>query len=269
MSMSAATVPSPDRLQAIVARIGTKCELPPLPAVSQRALQLIQSQDTTAEAMATLVATDAALAARVVRIARSPVYLRRQPPRTLRDAILTVGFNGLRQILLAASVRSIFTVKTSVASTLWQHSLATALAADDLAKQAGGRGGGDAFLAGLMHEVGSLVFFLVNPTVAAELPEWDPEAEEARFGATHPSVAAALAHAWGMDEGLVAAVYAHHDETATGLAAVLRLADQMADVMGRPTVRSDEPPTPVLPEAVERRLESIVDMIEAHRLLFE
>ena len=96
-----------DNVRTLFARVAETCDLPPLPAVALRAMRLARDPDAKADDLARVVSTDTAIAARVLRIARSAIYVRRSAPRTLREAIMTVGFHALRKILVAASARSI------------------------------------------------------------------------------------------------------------------------------------------------------------------
>src|SRR6266478_3428607 len=93
------TAISRDDIRATFNRIAETCDLPPMPAAAARALRLVRDPDTTTDELAKVVLIDPALAARVLTMSRSVLYLRRTPPKTLREAIMTVGFQGLRRIL--------------------------------------------------------------------------------------------------------------------------------------------------------------------------
>ena len=130
--------------------------------MATRAIALAREEDATPQKLSCVVGSDPALAARVLRIARSTPYLRQHPPRTLADAISTVGFRRLQQILIAAAARAVFPSKDPVPEALWAHALATALAADELRPPDEPRGG-LSFLTGLFHDIGRLVFYLAKP----------------------------------------------------------------------------------------------------------
>src|SRR6185295_1818735 len=104
--MANASTATRDQTRALFLRIAETCDLPPLPAVAARAMSLARDPDACATDLARVVMTDTALAARVLKISRSVTYLRREPPRTLQEAIVVVGFQALRKILVAASARS-------------------------------------------------------------------------------------------------------------------------------------------------------------------
>jgi HD-like signal output (HDOD) protein len=227
--------------RALFLRVAETCDLPPLPAVAARAMTLTRDPDASAADLAHLVATDAALAARVLKISRSVTYMRREPPRTLGDAVLVVGFQALRKILVAASARASYRADDAVATRLWEHALATALAADEVAVARGERRGGDAFIAGLLHDVGKLVFHLSDPAAFARLGESDGDVETDIFGATHAIVGGCLVEKWGLEGAVIDAVTFHHQADAEGLAAHLALADRIARDIGFGSVASAPP----------------------------
>jgi putative nucleotidyltransferase with HDIG domain len=221
------------KLTGLVDDIATTCDLPPLPAAAARALSLARDPDSSSEDLARVVATDPALTARVLAMSRSVTYLRRQPPRTLQEAIATVGLRALRRILLAASARAAYRADDAVAQALWAHSLATGLAADELSKATGGAAAaGDAFIAGLLHDIGKLVLHLSNPAAFATLGVFDEGEERRLFGTTHAEIGGRLAEKWGLEPDIVEGIRAHHDAGASPLAACVATADRLAIEIG-------------------------------------
>jgi len=235
-----------DATRALFARVAETCDLPPLPAVAVRAMSLARDPDSGAADLARVVATDAALAARVLKISRSVTYLRREPPRTLQEAITVVGFHALRKILVAASARSSYRMDDAIASRLWEHALATALAADELEVECGRRRGGDAFIAGLLHDVGELVFHLSDAAALARLGVADEALESELFGVTHAAVGGCLAEKWGLESAVVDAIMLHHAPDGDGLAARLAIADRIAHEIGFGSVAAAAFPEPTV-----------------------
>lgn len=215
-----------------------------------------------------MVSTDQAIAARVLRISRSTLYLRRQPPRTLQEAIVTVGLEGLRRILIAASARSAYHASDGVAEALWKHALATALAANELARAASGVAGGDDFVAGLLHDVGRLVFHLAAPDGYARLGHFDAELEEELFGASHAAVGACLAEQWGLEDTVVEAIMFHHAPGMSPLGDRIAMADRIAHEIHFGSVTGELAPSPYgpTPEALRSR---VADVFAAEFALFD
>jgi HD-like signal output (HDOD) protein len=258
------------RAQALFERVAVRCDLPPLPAVAARAIALARDPDARTDDLARVVATDGTLAVQVLRIARSARYLRRQPPRTLPEAIATVGLDGLRRVLVAASVRQAYRVVDDVGRTLWTHALATALAADELGRLSGEPRGGDAFIAGLLHDVGRLIFHLADPGGYARLGHADPAAEEAHFGVTHAGVGGCLAERWGLDDAVVEAVLFHHEPIASRPASRIAEADRVAHELGFGSV-GEELGAPEIVGTCERAAVAaqVAQILPAERSLFD
>jgi HD-like signal output (HDOD) protein len=262
------------KLTGLVDDIATTCDLPPLPAAAARALSLARDPESSSEDLARVVATDPALAARVLAMSRSVTYLRRQPPRTLQEAIATVGLRALRRILIAASARAAYRADDTVAQSLWAHSLAAGLAADELGKATGGSvASGDAFIAGLLHDIGKLVLHLSNPAAFATLGVFDDDAERRLFNTTHAEIGGRLAEKWGLEADIVAGIRGHHDGTPSPLAACVAMADRLAIEIGYGSVaghpQSDlSSPTEKDSDFIESA-ERVKALFESERHLFD
>ena len=230
-----------DQLTLFLSNVAEKCNLPTLPKVAERAMQLTRRPDARTQEVTRVIRSDASLAAQVFRISRSAAYLgRREPPRTLEEAITTVGFQMVHRILLVAGVRSAYVMGDPVAERLWEHALATALAADELGQVAGQPRGGDGFIAGLLHDIGKLVFHLANATAFASLPPFDRASEIRAFGVTHAEVGRYLLNDWGLEPAVVRAVGNHHvHPIPAGLARTVVTADWIAYKIGFGSVRED------------------------------
>jgi HD-like signal output (HDOD) protein len=264
-------VNSRSALRELFIKVSESCDLPPLPAVAVRAIALARDPNVGTEQLVRVVSTDAALAARVVSIARSVRYMRREPPRSLDAAIQTVGFQALRRILIAASARAAYRASDAVAQTLWEHALATALAADELTQLAGEPRGGNAFIAGLMHDIGKLVLHLSDNVNFAALDHGDEGREQEIFGVTHDQVGACLAEHWGLEDDVVWAILAHHRAPADSkLSQRIELADLIACRIGYGCTRNADTvgPIPMDEATLEAVAQRVKDSFEVERTLF-
>jgi HD-like signal output (HDOD) protein len=269
---ASAETPGPttrDNVRTLFARVAETCDLPPLPAVAMRAMRLARDPDAKADDLARVVSSDAAIAARVLRIARSAIYVRRNAPRTLREAIMTVGFHALRKILVAASARSIYRADDAVAAALWEHALATALAADELSRAAGEAAGGDGFIAGLLHDVGRLVFHLADQAAYASLGHADEHREQEVFGVTHAAVGGCLAEQWGLEDEVVEGILFHHTPGASRIGERIAAADRIAHEIGFGSVQDPVAPERACGDDGQELCERIAQVMAAERTLFD
>ena len=271
-TIAAAETPVPttrDNVRTLFSRVAETCDLPPLPAVAMRAMRLARDPDAKADDLARVVSTDAAIAARVLRIARSAIYVRRNAPRSLREAIMTVGFHALRKILVAASARSIYRADDAVAGALWEHALATALAADELSRAAGDAPGGEGFIAGLLHDVGRLVFHLADPAAYASLGHADEHHEVEVFGVTHAAVGGCLAEQWGLEDDVVEAILFHHTPGASRLGERVAAADRLAHDIGFGSVKGLVGAEQTQGDDDQELSQRIAQIMAAERTLFD
>jgi len=260
-----------ESVRALFERVSETCDLPPLPPAAARAMALARDPETRAEELARVVATDPVLAARVLMISRSVRYLRRTPPRTLQEAIVTVGFRALRRILIVASARAAYRGDDRLAQHLWEHSLITAIAADELAIVGREPRGGDAFIAGLLHDIGKLVFHLSDPAAYASVAPGDLAGEQATFSVTHAAVAGCLAELWGLEDDVVEAVIFHHGPAGQShLGSRIASADWLAYELGYPSQEAaPSPPDPAGAAEVLILADHVRDTFARERELFD
>jgi len=270
-----ATWQSPEtrkRLLAFLDKVAQKCDLPTPPKVADRAIQLTRDPRVRTAEVARVIASDTALAAQVLRISGSATYLgRRDPPRTLEDAITTVGFQIVRRILIVAASRSVYLVGDRVGEVLWEHALATALAADEIGQVTGESRGGMGFIAGLLHDVGKLVFHLADAAAFTCLPFFDEQGEKNLFGVTHAEAGSYLTETWGIEPAVAKAISEHHVRpVCLGLAGTVATADWIAHQIGFGSVQAEIGPLETIDEPVDlvAVVERVAKAFEAERAFF-
>ena len=215
-----------------------------LPEISVRILSLVEDPDSSAEDLEVLVSSDAVLSARVLKVVNSAFYGMPSEVATIQQAIVMLGFGGLKSIVLAASLAKLFrggSIDESFnAQDLWSHSAAVGAAAKLLADEIG-MDGGEMFLTGLMHDVGIVVEIQASRTGFVEVikaraenpPETFGETEARILGATHEDFGLGLARKWNFPPAMQAAVgNHHHPERAEGdarrIASLICVADHLA-----------------------------------------
>jgi len=171
-------------IQDELARLGRDPEsaaslVPRVPAVIPQLLRSLRDEDSSAAALARQVAQDAVLVAEVIREVNSPYYQPATPVRSLEGALMLLGQNGLRMLLARVAFRPIISfgagaLAREVAPRLWRQSESCALAASLLAPHHGADPF-EAYLAGLMHNVGLVVALRVIDALvpAGALPDDD------------------------------------------------------------------------------------------------
>ena len=226
-----------DKLKKDVAELAT---MPTLPSVVMTVARMAEDAETTANDMADVIATDQVLSARVLRLVNSPMYGFPGRISTVRHAVVLLGFQVVKGLVLGASVFEKF---DRLGNVLWSHSLGTALFSRHLAEHAGLDEPEEYLIAGLLHDLGKLVLSHLRPrefdTVlerAREQRRHIGEVEREVFQVDHARVGYWLADEWRFPKRLLEPIAYHHrpdlaKEYLTGVA-VVHLSDILARTMG-------------------------------------
>lgn len=268
-----------EQVRSTLTRLSRTGELPALPAAATAALAIARDPDAGVEVLAQVVRADVGLAARIVRAANSAAFARRVPARTLAEAVLTLGLRRTCDLLVAAGARQLFRRVPRHAERLWNHALASALVAEEIARETGAVDRALAFLPALFHDVGRIAFLLADDDafrLMHEQPDGQgarPEAERAWYGFDHAEAGAILAEDWGLVHDQVEGVRWHHRpaqaERGKLLAAVINVADTGAYAMGfgsATVAPSDDAGREMLGLTAERVANAVV---EARRVFAE
>jgi HD-like signal output (HDOD) protein len=207
---SLATVPSVKLtdIQAVVSK------LPVFPAVALKAMKLAQNEMATAVHVEEVIGSDAVLAGEILRTANSPLYSPSIPVKSIRQAVVFLGLPECCRVITAAAFRPMF--QSPLVRPLWNHSLEVARMAEVLSRTSGKAEPEEAFLAGLMHDVGRLAIWklpIKNTTQYATLLEQGGEAmfaETLLCGFDHTLAGKEVLQHWRMSSSLINAVTHHH-----------------------------------------------------------
>ncbi|HSB51976.1 MAG TPA: HDOD domain-containing protein, partial [Dissulfurispiraceae bacterium] len=105
------------------ARLLKSIELPALPEVAQRILVATEDEHVSLERIEGIVSKDFALSSSLLKLANSAFFRRSGHIATVSDALMTVGFNVAKSLLIALSFRQISSARSSFERALWMHQL--------------------------------------------------------------------------------------------------------------------------------------------------
>jgi diguanylate cyclase (GGDEF)-like protein len=193
-------------------------ELPSLPAVALEVLDLCRRDDVTLDELARAISGDPALAAKLLRYANSSLFNLGCEVTTLQRAALVLGMRSVQLMSLSFSLATSLprSGKGFAYETFWKQSLALAAAAKLLAAKSEGAREDEAFLAGLLGEIGRLMLARALPDYAALCTQcqrgWPERAQEAeRLGYHSGHVGAEVLARWGLPALVYRAVGAFHE----------------------------------------------------------
>jgi putative nucleotidyltransferase with HDIG domain len=218
-------------------------DLPPAPTIAVELLGLFSDPDHDIDRVVELISLDPALTVALLKRCNSAVFSGSEAATDMFEAVTRLGLYEVQCVvaaLVGARAMSLGKAGGSMdAGDLWRHSVVTAVAAAILAKRQG-EAEATAFTAGLLHDIGKLVFATVESPTYADLvgqagasgPRL-AEAEQMAFGVSHASVGARLLTRWGVPENVAGATLHHHGshnfkEPIAQLAATVSLASDLA-----------------------------------------
>ncbi len=196
-------------------------ELPALPHVTHRVLQMTNDPKTTIPQLANTIVKDQVLTAKVLRMANSAYYGYARRIYGINEALIILGFNTVRSLVLAASIYNLMDKELKgyflPKGELWKHCMSCALIARLLAKKIGYELPDQAFIAGLLHDLGKIVLntymakhfeSVIEKVKKDKIPFM--EAERQILGFDHAIVGARVVEKWNLPKDLVEAIANHH-----------------------------------------------------------
>jgi len=201
--------------------------LPPAPAVYSELTLALADDETTARHVAEIFSSDPALCAKILQVVNSAFFGLGREISNLDEAVAYLGLDTVRMLTLSLAANSNMPrASRSLIDSLQHHSLQVAGLARRVA--ANGACSDNAFLAGMLHDIGKIVISASDPEyVSRVLREAGrhgaalAQLEQRRYGCTHAEVGSYLLSLWGLPFDVVEAVALHHqpgplrDETST------------------------------------------------------
>jgi putative nucleotidyltransferase with HDIG domain len=219
-------------------------KVPPFPPVAAKLLAVLQKPNVDATEVADLIASDPAFTLRLLQHANSSANALGSAITDIRQAVTFLGFDRTRQITVmsAASRYAALAPRNVDLQKCWEHSLATAILADEIAKSCGGASAKTAFTAAILHDIGRLGLMVVFPREYSKAIHHRTksdvdllEFERGEFGIDHTEAGRLLAETWKLPEAFQVVAGRHHDRCEGVELTVLRVvhtACRLADALG-------------------------------------
>lgn len=202
-------------------------QIPPLPQVALRAMALIRDPDSSRAALAQVLSLDQGMTGRFLSMVNSAYYGLSRRITSVDEAIGFLGYERVNEAVFAASTNQYLTRPLPAyaldGAMSWQHAVAVATGSDHIAR-ARDLPQSDAYVAGLLHDVGKLALDLLlqhradwptNVEDGGEAEAWT-EVERHSTGHDHAELGATIVRSWNLPDRVVAAVAYHHLPSAAG-----------------------------------------------------
>ncbi|MBI5136637.1 MAG: HDOD domain-containing protein [Nitrospirae bacterium] len=245
--------------------------LPTLPDVIHEILAITGDPMSSMKGLATVIERDPALSANMLKLVNSAYFGFSRKISVIRDAGVLLGYGTVRAMALGTVVISSVNVERLDCHRFWAHSLATAVTTNALAREVNHPDLDQAFIAGLLHDVGVLLLAVSFPDLSGGVPMAGGDSQDAAdreiaaFGITHEQAGAHLARHWRFDARLTRAIEEHHlapgrePERMSALGRMVWLAEWMLGERYR--LPHEEPSADRQAEAVARSLGYPLDLL--------
>ena len=233
-------------------------KLPSLPEIATRLMKVVNSPYSSADDAAALIEKDPGLTITVLRMANSAFYGMPRTISSVSSAVVILGFNTVRSIVLSASILKAFSSKERIEGfdhqRFWRHSILCAIGAKLIAKQLMPIVMLDpesAFCAGILHDIGKLIFEQYVPEDYTKACQYAVnnkvslvKAEKEVMGITHSEIGNIVSDKWALPLDLENALVYHHNPKDTdkslNFVTVVHCADQMAHKAGADLWNNEE-----------------------------
>lgn len=206
-------------VKIMLSKIG---DIATLPEVTARIISAVDDPKSTAHDLHRIIKTDPALATKILKVVNSAFYGLPGQVSDLDRAIVLLGLSAVKNIAISASISRLFTAEKISdqfsARDVWRHSVGVAVATRQFCQQIGKKPFvEEAFLAGLIHDLGLLIERQANPDQLAEIIGLAGKREKPflaveneMLGVDHQALGAALAVKWKFPRALQAVLGYHH-----------------------------------------------------------
>lgn len=237
----------PSSITTIISQIDS---FPALPVTVSRVIEITGNPESSVQDLMEAILPDQSMCIAILKIANSAFFGSPRKVCSIEEAIITLGFHEIRNIVLTHAVFNSFqkfrnTCKQDV-EALWQHSLTCGLAAKIIATHTPGHAPSQFFIAGLIHDIGKLTILMALPNSYSPGPEFSGRLhlphltqEEEQLGISHDSVGMRLLNRWLFPEQLCFSAGYHHSPGSAPANAAFPLIIQMADILSHLVHRNE------------------------------
>lgn len=220
-------------------------DLSTTPALLGKILSLVGDETKSTEDLSDLISYDPATAQRVLKVANSAFFAHSGQIKDIHQAVLFLGLDRIKSIVVGMTVMNIFPSSgTFRVENLWLHSYEVAFLSSVLTEKIAITMPQESFLAGLLHDIGRIVFYSLDHTAfqAIETTDTMLEQETTVFGCTHAEAGAWFAEDIGLPYSIVTSIKYHHKPSAApdemNLVSLVSLAEAFTRMFG-PRVEDD------------------------------
>lgn len=253
-------------------------DLPALPAIVTKVLELSENPETSASELEEIILADQAITAKFLRVVNSAYYGLATQISSISHAVVILGFQQVRNIVLSMAAMSLLKSRNkgtvNILHSFWRHSFGTGAAAIQLAKikKIPAQQRDLVHVGGILHDIGQLFLFgnftdlyRLTLQLAATQSISLHEAEKKVLGITNAEVGGQLAHAWNFPKNLIEIIEFHHGpfhEMPDHTIAIVHAADYLTKCSGHVLPSGLDPIDKHVEQWLELQPEEIPSLME-------
>lgn len=218
-------------------------ELPTIPHVATKVIDLLDKPDVELDEVADMILTDQVLTARVIKIVNSPFYKPSHEIKSVKRALIYLGFRHIRELAFTCSFIDVFQGKDGAFDirTFWEHSFGVGIVAKIIAQRFRYPDTEKAYLVGIVHDIGEVFLSYYRKDEFEKLLESLKgksyrmvEAEGEYFGTSHSEIGYCIAKKWNFPADYCEVIALHHAPEMASidptLVSIVNLADLFCSV---------------------------------------
>lgn len=219
-----------------------KTELPVFDGTTQRLQGMLQDSEVDVNEVAKLVTSDPVLVSALLRAANSTFFGGLEKVTSVQEALVRLGAKQVGNLVMLITQKKSYEIRDAalrpMVTQLWKHAVATAVGSQWLAQKLKRSDiANEAFVAGLLHDIGKLFLLRVVDDMKATNPKFQPEEALVRelLASMHAEQGAALLRNWNIPEVYAEVIARHHEmdfDDEDTLQIVVRLVDQACNKLG-------------------------------------
>lgn len=202
------------KLEELIDRAG---DMKVLPSVARKVMEMVEREDVSGSQLAEVIAKDQALSAHLLKAANSALFGLPREITTVLMAVNVLGFKNTRDMTIMAATRGVYKRFGITEKMLWTHSVSAAIGAKIVADHYAPLVRDDAFICGLLHDVGKVILNNECPDLFSKVMmrtynegESSIRAESEVFGYTHTEVGSLITAKWNYPKVISTTILQHH-----------------------------------------------------------
>lgn len=242
-----------------------------LPHVAIRLSKMIAEDTSSIEDFEAVIRVDPTLVVRLLRVVNSAYYGLRKKVSSISEALVFIGIESLRNMVMVEALKSIFALNKENAlfspEKLWLHSATVGLCSQMICERIFGKSGENVFLCGILHDVGIIVEHQAEPDLFQQVcqrlhdePASVTDHETRIIGTNHSKIGTKLAEEWNTPAEVQNGIFNHHrivtDISPASISGIIQMAEYFAGRLERPALPGMRPTlAPTLTDHIKNNIQ--------------